>query len=199
VEVQVVDVPGEGRYWVATKVTEVDGGGFLYDYAVFNLNSDRAAGSLSIALPAGVSVSGVSFHDVEYHSGEPYDNTDWISSADSQSVMWRSPETFAENPNSNALRWGTMYNFWFTSLDGPRPGTATLGLFTPGSSATVSFPVPAPGPLCIADWNFSGGIDSQDFFDFIGSFFVGEADINDSGLTDSQDFFDFLVAFFATC
>jgi len=52
---------------------------------------------------------------------------------------------------------------------------------------------------CACDFNNSGFVNSQDFFDFISMFFVGDADFNQSGFTDSQDFFDFLVCFFGGC
>jgi uncharacterized membrane protein len=54
---------------------------------------------------------------------------------------------------------------------------------------------------CPGDFNHSGSINSQDFFDFLNAFFAGDpaADVNHDGLITSQDFFDFLTAFFAGC
>jgi hypothetical protein len=59
-------------------------------------------------------------------------------------------------------------------------------------------PVELP-PFCAADVNGSGAVNSQDFFDFITSFFASDADFNLDGITNSQDFYDFLIAFFAGC
>ncbi len=49
---------------------------------------------------------------------------------------------------------------------------------------------------CPCEWNGDGVLNSQDFFDFLASFFKNNADFNKDGVTNSQDFFDFLVCFF---
>jgi glucose/arabinose dehydrogenase len=53
-----------------------------------------------------------------------------------------------------------------------------------------------PVPTCACDWNTDFVLNSQDFFDFLTSFFANEGDFNQDGSTNSQDFFDFLSCFF---
>jgi len=199
-----VDVPQEGRYWIATKVTDQGNGTFLYDYAVYNLNSDRSGGSLSVPRAAGVAISGVGFHDVNYHSSEPYANTDWVSSVSASAIQWSSPQTFAQNANTNALRWGTMYNFWFVADSAPTTGTVTLGLFKPGTPTDISFDVPVPsavGNPCLADFDGNGLVQVPDIFSFLSAWFAGDAsaDFDGNQLVQVPDIFAFLSAWFAGC
>ena len=103
-------------------------------------------------------MTNVGFHDVDYHSGEVYDSTDWNMTVGDTAVSWSSPATHAENPNTNALRWGTMYNFWFDADVAPAPGDVTLGLFRPGTPESVAFTVTVPEQGCVGDLNGNGNV-----------------------------------------
>ena len=51
-------------------------------------------------------------------------------------LTWNS-ETFAQNPNANAIRWGTMYNFRFDADQPPVDVNATVGFFKNGEPIEV--------------------------------------------------------------
>ncbi|RIK66018.1 MAG: hypothetical protein DCC65_11300 [Planctomycetota bacterium] len=172
VAISTVDVPDEGRFYMAAKVTPLGNGTWRYDYAIYNLNSHRAASSFTVPIPAGTTVTNVGFHDVDYHSGEPFDNTDWIGGADDSSVSWKSPQTFAQNPNTNALRFGTMYNFWFDADVGPKSGSAAIGLFRPGTPESVAATVAVPG-ACAGDCFVDGLRDGNDVQAYVDCLMVG--------------------------
>jgi hypothetical protein len=139
-----VDVSGDGRFIIASKATALGGGVYHYEYAVENLTSDRSGQSFSIPVPAGTTVTNVGFHDVDYHSGEPWSGTDWTPVVGGSSVSWAT-QTFAQNANANALRWDTIYNFRFDANVAPGTGSATIGLFKSGSPASVSGGAVVPG------------------------------------------------------
>lgn len=140
-----VDVPGDGRFKVATKVTDRGNGIYRYEYAVYNQSSHRAAASFRVPLGNGVTtVSDFYFHDVDYPSGEPYEDTDWTISTPPGSVLWET-DTEATDPDANAIRFGTTYNFGFEADRPPSPVNATIGLFRAGSPSQVSVIVPGPG------------------------------------------------------
>ena len=62
------------------------------------------------------------------------------------SLTWAT-ETFAQNQNANAIRWGTLYNFRFDADQPPQTATATVGFFKTGSPITVQTQAPASTPL----------------------------------------------------
>ncbi|MBW7904396.1 MAG: hypothetical protein LC135_12315 [Phycisphaerae bacterium] len=160
--VATVDVPNEGRFLLGYKVTEVGAGQWRYEYALENLTSDRSAGHFSVPA-SGVNTSGYFFHSPRYHSGEPYDNDPWTVSDSGGVVKWSSPKTYEQDPNTNALRWATLYNFSFVANAPPVFGQATIGLFKPGSPDTVQVGtlVPEQG-ACPGDIDGDGDVDQAD-------------------------------------
>lgn len=206
VNVVFTDVPSEGRFFAAGKARALPNNRWRYDYAVFNLNSHRSGGSFSVNVPVTADITNVGFNAPDYHSGEIYSNADWTGSKVGGKVVFQSPQDFATNQNTNALRWGTMYNFWFETDTAPAaaPGSVQLGLFRPGTPNAITFTglsVPdAPVP-CLADFNGVGGVSSQDVLDFLAAWFgnAPAADFNGVGGVSVQDVFDFLAAWFQGC
>ena len=83
-----------------------------------------------VPVQPGATVTGIGFHDVDYDH-EPFDGTDWTATVTSSSITWAT-QTFATNPNANALRWGTLYNFRFDADVAPGTANATINLFKSG-------------------------------------------------------------------
>ena len=138
-----VDVPGPvtERFHVGRKVTNLGGGVWHYEYAVHNLNSDRSARAFEVELPVTTNFTNVGFKDVDSHSGEPYSTIDWSVFSSGGLLSWAT-DTFAADPNANALRFGTMYNFWFDANQPPaRAVVHRIELFKTGDPDSVIFTI----------------------------------------------------------
>jgi hypothetical protein len=136
-----IKVSGDGQFNLYSKATDLGGGMWSYEYAIHNLNVNRAAGAFRVPIPAGAQITNIGFHDVDYHSGEPYDGTDWtsavVTNTNPNEVVWTT-EPHSVNPNANALRWGTLYNFRFDANVAPIYSGVTIDLFLPGTPAGAS-------------------------------------------------------------
>ncbi len=149
--VEFAPAPGaDGVGIVAYKVTNPSPGVWRYEYAVYNQNIERAIRSFSIPVNAGVTITQVGFYAPPQHPGSTFDGTvgnagfssqDWAQEQNSSALTWNA-ETFIQNPNANAIRWGTMYNFRFESNRPPTTGNATLGFLKTGEPITVPVQVP---------------------------------------------------------
>lgn len=148
VQLNPVSPPGEGIFWVGSHVEYLGGGTWRYEYAVQNVSNERGADRLEIPFPPGTIITDVTFHDVDHHSGEPFDGTDWSVDLQATSMTW-STQPHSVDPNSNALRWGTLYGFGFTANLGPLQSTGKLGLFKPGNGASIDVPLQTPGDDCL--------------------------------------------------
>ncbi len=143
-----IQVAGDGLLIVGFKSTMIGGGLYHYEYAIQNLNNDRSVSSFSVPVGAGVTLQNIGFDDVAYSNGDgegnvSRDGTDWVVTQGGGSITWATAQTFAQNSNGNAIRWGTTYSFRFDANAAPTSGMATLGDFKiPGTHLTT---VDAPG------------------------------------------------------
>jgi hypothetical protein len=110
----------EGHARVAVKAIDNGDGTWRYIYAVENLDFARAVvqppdngpdprvvsnkgfDSFSVPIPAGATVSGITFHN-----GTVDGSGQWTVSTSGNTVTWTAPGT-------NTLDWGSMYTFSFT-------------------------------------------------------------------------------------
>jgi hypothetical protein len=151
---QIEPDPGnDGAWFMGYKVTNPSAGVWHYEYALFNMNLDRGIQSFSAPLSAGVNVSNIGFHAPPQHPGwandgtfnnQGYSSMPWTVTQTSDSITWNS-ETFAQNQNANAIRWGTLYSFRFDADQPPQSVNATVGFFKTGSPMMVAIQAPAGG------------------------------------------------------
>ncbi|HSS19128.1 MAG TPA: Calx-beta domain-containing protein [Pyrinomonadaceae bacterium] len=149
------DPGNDGIGFIGYKVTNPSPGVWHYEYAVYNQNLDRAIQSFSIPLGNGITLTNLGFHAPPQHPGwsadgtvgnAGYSSTPWTPTQTTNSITWAS-ETFAQNPNANAIRWGTLYNFRFDSNQPPQTVNATIGFFKTGTP--ITFQVQGPTPIAL--------------------------------------------------
>jgi hypothetical protein len=177
----------DGRYIVACNVTNNGNGTYRYEYAIHNLNSDRAGASFSVPVPANVTITNAGFKDIAYHSGEAFNGTDWTFSVANGEAKWQCTQTFAQNPNANALRWSTLYNFWFDASVPAASGNASIGHFKVASSTAAATKVPS-NPCRQGDLNCNGVVDGADLGAMLANWGnPGATDLDGNGVTNGAD------------
>ena len=151
---QVEPDPGnDGIGFMGYKVSNPASGVWHYEYALYNENLDRAVQSFSVPLGPGANISNIEFHAPPQEPGwandgtqnnQGYSSTPWTVTQAVDSITWNT-ETFAQNQNANAIRWGTLYNFRFDADQPPQETNATVGFFKTGSPMMVAIQAPAGG------------------------------------------------------
>jgi len=148
------DAGNDGIAFVAYKVTRLPSTLWHYEFAVYNENMDRGIQSFSVPLGSGVIINDIGFHGPPQQPGwsadgtvgnTGYSSTPWAEMQTFASMTWSS-DTFAQDPNANAIRWGTLYNFRFDSNRPPTTVNASLGFFKTGDPAIVQ----VQGPSVVA-------------------------------------------------
>ena len=137
----------DGQAHLVYKTTDLGGGLWHYEYAIYNMNLDESVGSLRIPVPSDVILSNIEFHAPLNHAPElhadNYSNDPWVSLVAEEAVTW-STDSVEDRPFANAVRFGTLYNFRFDANTPPKGVDAVVGLFKTGGSLAVSTLGPAP-------------------------------------------------------
>ena len=147
------DPGNDGIWFMGYEVTNPTTGVWHYEYALYNENLDRSIQSFSVPLAPGVNISNIGFHAPPQEPGwandgtfnnQGYSSTPWTVTQATDSITWNT-ETFAQNQNANAIRFGTLYNFRFDADQPPQAASATVGYFKTGSPTTVAIQAPVGG------------------------------------------------------
>ena len=148
------DPGNDGILFVGYKVTGPNNGVWHYEYAIYNENLDNGIQYFQIPVFSGVNISNVGFHAPPQEPGwandgtfmnQGYSSTPWSVDQQLSHIQW-SCETFAQNQNANAIRWGTLYNFRFDAQAPPQNvPNAFVGLFKTGSAIAVTIQAPMGG------------------------------------------------------
>ncbi len=143
------------RFHAARRVTTALAEGFQYhyEYAIYNMNSDTSADGFRVDFGGTANIGNAGFRDVDHHSGEPFDTSDWTVDVDGPNgvVTWSAVDM---GENTNALRWGTAFTFWFDSDSPPTNLVQTLDLFK--IDEPINVPFSTQGDVVFAD-NFESG------------------------------------------
>jgi hypothetical protein len=139
----------DGLMIAAARVTPMKGGLYQYEYAVMNMTSAR--GGRAFRVPVGnAAIIDAGFHAVFSHD-EGWSNDAWDGTVAAGHIEWTT-SAHATDPNANALRWGTMYNFWFTANQPPVDSSVRLERFSPGPGPlSIEFELEAPAPVLCAN------------------------------------------------
>jgi len=164
------EADGSGLVYLGYKATDLGAGWYHYQYAVQNLNSHRGVQSFNLEVPDCIEVENFTFTDVDYHSGEGVDGTDWEPTHANGTLTW-STETYNQNVYANAIRWGSMYTFGFDANRAPDNGEVSMDYWRSGPDAMIIGTIGVP-------WD-----DCQDC----------SSDINGDGITNVDDLLGILA------
>ncbi|MCH7992877.1 MAG: hypothetical protein IIB57_00380 [Planctomycetes bacterium] len=149
----------DGQAFLVYEATDLGGGLWHYEYALYNMNLDRALESLSIPIGSGATLSNVEFYaplnQPHVTHADNYSNEPWEVAIGGGAITWAT-DSFADTYLANAVTWGTLYNFRFDANAPPQAVSATVGLFKTGDTVTAA--TVSPGAVGAVDCN-SNGID----------------------------------------
>ncbi len=134
----------DGRFFVGSKVTNLGGGNYHYEYAIHNVDNSRAGGSFSIPIDASAAATNFTFGDIDTDS-----SNDWSMARVGNEVVFTATA-------SNPIEWNTIYNFGFDADFAPGTSLCEIGEARPGAGLmSVSVETEVPGASTIYNATFT--------------------------------------------
>jgi hypothetical protein len=124
----------DGRIYVAVKVTGPTAGVYHYEYCVHNRDNTRGVQAFRIPVCPSADVTNAGMHDVNLNAAD-----DWSMTKTTNEIIF-STQTYAVNPDANALNWNSFFTFWFDSNAAPVGGQAVFAdEYRPGAGSPSVF------------------------------------------------------------
>ncbi|MFN8177741.1 MAG: FlgD immunoglobulin-like domain containing protein [bacterium] len=143
----------DGPVVLSEQVTDLGGGSFHYEYALYNLRSNR--GVYSFSVPVGsANLTNVGFHDIDQDG-----TNDWTVTVANGVVTWATQD-YNTNPDANWLSSEKLYNFRFDADVPPVAGQVQCGIFRPGvgTSCFIDTQTPNGGATAVAELQGVSGL-----------------------------------------
>ncbi len=124
-----------GDVITAVKVTDIGGGWYFYDYAVYNLDLDREVDAFTISVADSVDVRNITFRDTDKNA-----TNQWTMERSNGNVRWTMPA------GGNALSWARLFNFRFEAQTPPVPGFGQADMRKVGTFPYLTYAITGPTP-----------------------------------------------------
>lgn len=201
-------------YFLGSRASQSLDGVWVYDYEIFNLNSERGIEAVILELTGhrGSTFLDITMRSPRYHDSidEDIPHQNWSSHVVNQyyGYFLRASMDPARNSDieTNYIRWGTMYGYSFEISTDAQPGLnegLTLAFGITGSGQTYSATLQAMTPtsnfeLCAADLSEDGSLNFFDVSLFLEGYLDGQ-DFNGDGSLNYFDVSAFLTEYNAGC
>ena len=136
--VDIVDT-GEGHLQLVTSVIKIAAGQWSYDFALMNIDFDRAIDGFDIPIPPGMNVLETAYFDGDADSGN-----DWSVSFAEGMVKFQAQD-------EGILKWGSLISFRFVADRAPAEATAKLEVGLAGTPQTLTIKTLSGVPLIFED------------------------------------------------
>ncbi len=130
----------EGDVIVAVQTSNLGGGMYRYEYAVYNHNLDRQVRQFSVPLPVGASLQNIGFRDIDRDAANG-----WTAVQQPNAIVWSTP-AFGQ-AGANPLKYSSVFNFRFDANVQPATTNTALTLHKPGTGTTLN--AATKGPLTL--------------------------------------------------